>query len=130
MQKAFEEILKIDPAKIAEYTVETLVKFFDLIRQVQGILEVMRKEIGSELLGRFEGDGTIVGEFSVVRAKRPSFSKVTMDTAREFGAVKESIDTDKLSKLMKKGIEVPGVTFTEYVLVNSLTKSEEEGEVQ
>jgi hypothetical protein len=129
MKNVLDKVAAIVPEEIGTSTPEVLVMNYDMIRQVQGLLEVMKKEIGSELLNRFEGNGTVIANFAVTRTRRASYAKVELEVARTFGAVTEAIDTKVLAKLTAKGQEIPGITYSEFPTVKSLTVSENEEEV-
>lgn len=119
----------MDPAKVAEAEPEELAEVYELIKQVQGVMEVSKKEIGQMLLSKFEGNGTIFGQYGVSRVLTPRYTKVNLETARQFGAVKESIDGTILSKALKKGAIIEGVEYTESIRVSPLNKADE-AEVQ
>lgn len=125
MKDVVNAILDFDPAQISESKNEELAKTYDLIKQVQGVFEALKKEIGAELLTRFSGDGTVFGEYGVTRVKMPNFADVSMETAKTLGAIKNSIDTTALTQMIKKGVSVDGVKFSESVRVTALKNKEE-----
>lgn len=130
MEEIVKKILNLDMTTIQDQSPETLSEIYDLIKQVQGVIEVTKKEIGANLLTRFQGDGTIFGNYGVARVITPNFKGVKQELAEQFGAVKTTVDTTVLSKLLKKGTVIEGVTYTESIRVNSLSKSEDQEEVQ
>jgi hypothetical protein len=60
---------------------------------------------------------SIVGDRSVQVVERLSFSKVPLEFAKKFRAIKKVVDGDVLRPLYKKGVAIPDVTTTQYVLV-------------
>lgn len=77
-------------------------------------------KINEELMVRVakEEDGRLtVGEQTVQIVNRTSFTNVPLDFARPLMAVREVIDPTVLKPLYNKGVTIPGVTFSAYILV-------------
>lgn len=91
-------------------------------------LEAAKSVFNSELLDRLNTekvDGMVVGEKSITKVKRYSF-KTPLSYAEEMGAVKTVVDTEKLKSLVLKGIDVPEVNVTEYILVKTIKREDDE----
>jgi hypothetical protein len=110
-----------DPAKLVEATKEELVELYAFTNQLIEDFEAQAKVVKDELAGRMDTNGEIIGDYSVVKAKRVNFD-VTLEQAQELGAVKQAIDTSALKKLYDKGIEIAH-TITEYIMIKPVTKS-------
>jgi len=106
--------MKIDPAKLSEYSKEKLVKFYVEARDRAGTLEATRRIVGEELLGRIKDDGEVIGNYGVAKRKRYNW-KIDLEKARELGATKteEKIDNDALRKLLDNGVKIEH-TVTEW----------------
>lgn len=116
----------IDTTNIEKLTKEELVEAYtDASTQEEQIVaeKVMLRE---EILRRLEGDGEVIGNYSVTRAKRYSFT-ATVEEAKELGAVKEAVDQMVLKKLYLKGAKIPGeVKITEYPLIKNIAQEKTE----
>jgi hypothetical protein len=110
-----------DPAKLIEATKEELVELYSITNIIIEDFEAQAKAVKDELAGRMDTNGEIIGNWSVVKAKRVNFD-VTLEQAQELGAVKQAIDTSALKKLYDKGIEIAH-TITEYIMIKPVTKS-------
>lgn len=110
-----------DPADLVKATKEELVELYSITSTIIEELEAQSKVVKDELAGRMDTNGEIIGEWSVVKAKRVNFD-VTLEQAQELGAVKQAIDTSALKKLYDKGIEIAH-TITEYIMIKPVTKS-------
>jgi hypothetical protein len=112
-----------NPAEILDLTKEQLVDLYANTLTEQEEIEATIKVIKDELAGRMDTNGEIIGNYSVVKAKRVNFD-VTLEQAQELGAVKQAIDTSALKKLYDKGIEIAH-TITEYIMIKPVTKSKQ-----
>ena len=97
---------------------------FHFLMVTSALLGIHKKEIGQLLLAQFEGDGELYGNYAVTRVRKPNYSKVKIDDIVELGAVKTVPDTTMLSKLLRKGVEVKGVSYIEYPLVQPVEKDD------
>jgi len=70
-----------------------------------------------EVLDLIPEVGIEVDGYRVTVSERPIFSGVTLDTAREFGAVKKVVNTSVLSGVLKEGQIVDGTVFSKYINV-------------
>ena len=108
------------PDTIQKATKEDLVVTWEqsthLIDELTGAL----KAIKDELYARMKNDGEIIGDHSVVKAKRMNF-KVKLDQAKELGAIKMAVDNKALKELHNKGIDIPH-TVTEYLIIRPVEK--------
>lgn len=85
-------------------------------------LEAEKSVLSDEFLTRLKDEnisGKVIGNWSISKATRISFA-VTIDQAREFGAVKEAIDQAILKKQYLQGANVPGIKRTEYAMVREV----------
>lgn len=110
-----------DPASLPSASKEDLVELYDITNHIIEEFEAQAKAVKDELSGRMETDGEIIGNFSVVRAKRVNFS-VTLEQAEELGAIKKAVDTTALKRLYDKGVEIAH-TITNYIMIKPVTKS-------
>ncbi len=110
-----------DPVNLPNATKEELVELYAMTNQIIEDFDAQSKAIKDELAERMETDGEIIGDYSVVKAKRVNFD-VTLEQAKELGAVKQAIDTSALKRLYDKGIEIAH-TITNYIMIKPVTKS-------
>ena len=110
----------IQPEEISEYSKKDLVEYYAITIQAEEEIAAQKKVIKDALAEVIEGDGEVVGDYSVVKAKRINF-KVDLESAKELGAVKEAVDTSALRKLYNKGIEIEHIV-TEYLLIKPVVK--------
>ena len=104
-----------DPAKLQTATNEELVQLYAQTSQIIEDLEAQSKAIKDELAPRIKANGVVICDYSVVKSKRISW-QITLEKAKELGAVKEAINNEILKKLMSKGVEIPH-TVTNYLLI-------------
>lgn len=109
-----------DPAKILKFSKEELVNYFAMTCQMEEDILAQKKAIKDVLFEKIEGNGEIVGDYSIVKAKRVNF-KVDLEKAKELGAVKPAVDTKILKELYNKGIKIPH-SVTEYLLIKIVKK--------
>ncbi len=107
-----------DPADILTLTKEQLVELYANTLHEQEDIEATIKVIKDELVTRMDTNGEIIGDYSLTKAKRINF-KVTLDEAKELGAVKPAIDNTILKQLYDKGIEIAH-EVTEYLLIKAV----------
>lgn len=98
----------------------------DLARFVLGI-QTLKKNItqyeteARDLLkGQIDGNGETIGNVNVTIVTMPNYRSVSLDEARQYGAVIEAVDTDAIKKLVKNGIEVKGVTHTQSMRITEV----------
>lgn len=104
-----------------------LLKVRDQINTQIEELEAMRSVISEELLTRLKKDnlnGKVVDSYAISRVKRVNV-KTKLEDARLFGAVMETVDTKVLKELHNKGVEIPDVVETEYLLVRNVEQNNE-----
>ena len=118
MNPALQQFLEDEnPRSPDEYTDMQLVEARDSIDQQINQLEAAKKVITDELVDRLKQEkvtGKIVGQFQISRTKRFSFPDVTLEQAKELGAVSETINQTMLKTLWTKGVQLP-VKETEYL---------------
>ena len=113
----------MEPQELNQKSKEALVNHLMLLNQKNDEFVDEMTAIRQELLGRLEDenkDGEIVGDYQLIKAKRTTF-KVDLEKAKEYGAVKEAVDTAILSKLEKSGVEIPK-TETTYLTIRPVKK--------
>lgn len=109
-----------DPAEILKLSKEELVELYSITCQVSDDLESQKKAVKDLLADQIEGNGEVIGTFTVSKAKRLNF-KVKLDQAKELGAIKLAVDTAVLKQLHKQGISIPH-SVTEYVIIKEISK--------
>lgn len=117
-----QEVLLDDPVEVGKYDKAGLVELWANTRR---FLEEIRNQEGvirDTLEGLIEGDGEIIGDYSVTKRTRISFGSTTIKQARDLGAIKEGKDTKALRRLHDGGVEVPGVKVTNYIMVREVSK--------
>jgi hypothetical protein len=105
--------------------VDSIVKAQSIVEETEAQVKVLKDEIGDRLRG-MKIDGTKVGEYYVKRVKRLSTTDVGIGQAREYGAVKETIDGEKIRQLISKGVKIVGAKWTEFVSIR-LAKDKQMG---
>lgn len=116
----------VDPAKIQDLTKEELVEEYDNVCHAEEEITAAKDVLRKELFARIDGDGEVIGNYSITKAKRFSFS-TTLAEAKLLGAVKEAIDQAFLKKLYLRGVKIPGeVSITEYPLIKTIAQKEGE----
>ena len=92
-------------------------------------LEERRKELGQKLLQNFPcpTNKYQTPNFRVSKHRRVSI-KTPLEQARVFNATKfeENVDKEKLKALHTSGTSVPGITTTEYIMINPIKKEAEQ----
>lgn len=87
-----------------------------LIAEADAIVKTIDEELLIKV-SKTEEKKIMVGKRSIQLIERLSFSKVPLEFAKKFRAVKKVVDGDVLRPLYKKGVAIPDVTTTQYVLV-------------
>jgi len=112
------KILLSDPADILKMTKEELVTLYVASLAPYEELENQMSTIKELLFDKIKGNGEVIGSHAITKAKRVNFD-VTIEKAKELGAIKEAIDTKVLKDLYDKGIEVPH-NVTEYLIIKEI----------
>ena len=105
-----------------------LEELVDHIEKANLVVEETKTSIGvlkQEVLKRLKDmkiDGTKVGEYNLSKAKRLITSDVKMSEAEEYGAIKKSIDSYKLKKLISKGVRIKGIKWSTYLIMRRIEK--------
>ena len=120
-----------DPAlpekPISELAWEELLDRREVVNELKENLEAELKVLSEEFLLRLQEEkvnGKIVNNWAISKATRYGFD-TTLEQAQELGAVKTVVDSAALKALHTKGILVPGVKKTEYVMVREVVKNNE-----
>lgn len=105
-----------DPQQITELNKEQKVMRVIEIDRIMEELRAERLEIEQMVADELSGDGEIIGDYAV-EVKKTTYIDVDLEQARQWGATKikpekivpaeEVIDTPKLQKLRKSGVEIP-----------------------
>ena len=111
-----------DPGDFSEMTKEDLVELIANTNHDVEHLQAMVSEAKNYLTDQIKGSGEIIGEYSVVKAKRLNW-KVKLEEARELGAVKDAVDSQALKKLHNEGVKLPH-SVTEYLLIKRVEPRE------
>lgn len=118
--------MKLDELNnIKDIKMEDLVRMGMEIRETVKNMESAKNVINAEIADRFAadptayGNGIVVDEITAKVQTRVTF-KTTLAQARDLGAIKEAVDTDKLKALEKKGAEIPGKTVTQFVVIERM----------
>lgn len=92
------ELQTISKAKLAEAYLELGAREEEIVAE--------KVEVRAEILRRMKIDGEVWGEYQVTKVTKPNYKKVSMEKAKELGAITEAIDTKQLAKLRAKGIDI------------------------
>jgi len=117
------------PEQIAKATKEQLVeRYLELGYKIEEV-EAERQILKEEILLKLKDNGEVIGHYTVTRVKqqRYNFGKITVDQARDIGAVKEQVDNDVLKKLYLSGVKLPVETTVvniEYPLIKDIQTKE------
>ena len=76
-------------------------------------------EIKAKIVNEIPEDGISIGDYKLMVRSRPIFTKVSLDEARKYNAVKKVVNTTVLNAYLKKGKKIKGVDYTKYVTVHS-----------
>lgn len=109
----------LTPEQLAVMTREEMVKRYENLNVVLEAIEAEQDAIKTSLMATMKSDAEVISGYSVSKAKRVSF-KTPLEDARALGAVCEAVDTKILKNLYTNGVEIPGVSVTEYLSVRKL----------
>jgi hypothetical protein len=110
----------IDPIELPNLSKEQLLDEYHKICIQEEELAAGKVVLKEEVLSRMKDDAEVWGTYSVSKVRRPNYTKVTLETAKLLGAVKEAVDTSVLRKIHAKGVQIEGLTETVYPLIKSL----------
>lgn len=123
-----------DPAEIIKLSPEQLIQLYeDTLDQIDEMLatkEVIKQEFGARLI-KEKRDSKEVDGWGVTRFPKVYTSKVSLEEARKFGAVKtvEKVNSAIITKLVKAGTKVLGIEVRHEVRITKLKMQAGEGEV-
>lgn len=119
----------LDPQRVSELSKENII---GLILQLNDLIDQHTQDIvglKEELYNRINPDGEVVAGYALNRRERINVSNVPEGIAEEYGALKtvttKKVDSTVVKALMKKGIDLPGVSVTHYLSMRNLEKKEE-----
>lgn len=104
-------------------TIEELCELHDNVTLARDDLDAQAKVLREIVESKMKEDSELHGSWIVSKVKRMGWTEVKVEQAREFGAVKEAVDTTKLNKLYKAGAVLP---FTPSVISYVMIKHAEE----
>ena len=113
-----------NPEDIHTQSKQELIDRYAVLMAVKEEVEGTEKAIKDELASQIQGNGEVIGEYSVVKARRVSFTSVTLEQAKDFGATKQVVDSTVLKVMLDKGIDIPH-SVTEYLLIKLIVKKGE-----
>lgn len=113
------------PEQVAVATKENLVNRYQEIGFKIEELEAEKMIIREEIMAKLKDSGEVIGHFTVTKVERTNynFSKITLDQARDLGAIKEAVDNDILKNLYLKKVKLPvepTVTVITYPLIKEI----------
>lgn len=119
------QIIEVSAEMLPSMTNDQLAQAYDQIRYEEELIKAKKEVLKTEILDRLKADGEVWGEYTVTKVTKTTFVNVPLDEARKYAAVKESVDSTILSKLKKKGMELPFETKeTVYPQVKLIKKEE------
>lgn len=119
------QIIEISPEMLPDMTNDQLAQAYDQIRYEEEQTKAKKEVLKTEILDRLKADGEVWGAYTVTKVVKITFTNVPIEEARKYAAVKEAVDTTLLSKLKKKGVELPFETKeTVYPQVKLIKKEE------
>lgn len=126
MNKQIQQKQFTETTDLQEFSWEDLLLQREKINLQLEQLEAAQKILSGEMLDRLNLEkisGKVVESWSISKATRISFD-LSVEDARAYGAIKETVDQSVLKKLKNSGVEIPNEKRTEYVLVREVAKSE------
>ena len=116
----------IDPTQLPDMSTADLCEAHENLSHEMEDLDAEKKAIRDEVLSRMKDDGELHGDFTVTRVKKTNWTGVKVEQVKALGAVKEAVDTAKLSKLYKSGAKLPvEPSIVIYPLIKRLEQPEE-----
>jgi len=105
-----------DPQAVEQLTKEQKVlRVIEIDRLIED-LQAERQVVEEMVAGELSGDGEVIGDYAV-EVKKFTYIDVTLEQARQWGGTKikpekivpaeEVIDTPKLQKMRKSGVDIP-----------------------
>lgn len=92
------------------------------IEELKSAVQIVNEEIMQRLAAE-NITGKVVGNWGISKATRFSFD-TSIEEAEALGAVKQVVDQTELKSLLKKGVAVPGVRKSEYIIVREVEKAD------
>ena len=111
----------VDPQKMGELSKEQLVDLWEVTTIVLDDLQAQLEATRHELMAKMDTNGEIVGSYALTRARRINFPDVTLDQAKELGAIKLVKDMIQLKQLWERGVKIKH-QVTEYLLIKKIKK--------
>lgn len=119
----------MESQQIANATKEQLVERYIELGYKTEEIEAEKQVLKEEILARLKDNGEVIGHYTVTRVKKNlyKFGTMTIEQARDFGAVKEMVDNKVLEGLYQKGVKLPVETTVmeiQYPLIKDLQPKE------
>ena len=112
----------ITPENIAGATKEELVEALMNVKHIISDMIAHQVVLREKMFDGLEGDGEVISNHNVSKAKKTTYL-ITLDEARELGAIKDAIDKAKLKVLEVKGVKIEK-KVTEYLLIKEIVVPE------
>lgn len=114
------------PLDMTNLTGEQLIEIWEntltLIDEYLAQKEAVKVEFEARIEAGKMPDADEVAGYSVTRFPKVYVNKVTLETAKKYGATKtkEVVDTTIVTKLVKSGEEIPGAEIRQQILIAKL----------
>lgn len=119
------DFTNVTPDKVLELKEAELCELDENLSFQLEEIDATKKVIREELAKRMKNEGEVYGDFQVSKAQRLVWAEVKIEQAKEFGAVKDAVDSPKLTKLYKAGAKLPfEPKVTEYLMIKRLPQGE------
>lgn len=105
---------------ISKLSTEELIQKRDALKAIISEAEELLKRVDEQLFVRVDAEEErklFVGARTVSIVSRANYKNVSLRFAAKYKAVKETVDGSILSAFYKKGVKIPNISFTEYVMV-------------
>lgn len=104
---------------IQEVSMQDLVESYVKASAVIEESEAQRSVVREEILLRMKYDSETVDGYTITKVKKYKFN-VTLDEAKELGAIKTVVDESILKGLYLKGVPIKDVKFIIYPLIKAM----------
>jgi hypothetical protein len=93
-----------------------------IMEQIKASVDVLNEELKLRLTEE-KISGKVVGNWAISKATRVSFD-IPLEEAEALGATKMVVDQTKLKSMLKKGVAIPGIKKSEYIIVRAVEKED------
>jgi hypothetical protein len=116
----------MQPQDIAQASKEELVNRYLNLGYKEEEIAAEKQVLKEEIVSRIKDNGEVIGDYNVTKVERTTYNfKMTLEQARDLGAVKETVDNDTLKKLYLKKVKLPvepTITTTIYPLIKEIER--------